>query len=269
MPSSISGYSTKPNQTFTQSEKTSCQGTGFRRRPFTALSLLFMAPKDGTNVQVPEIQIGTHYSLPMVSYRNAVWAEMQAGRLLWEEICPDEVHPNEAGHGLAVNLICETLKKSLRKLGPKSGSSINNLPPPLFSGSFEFLSLFDDESLIPVTNQGWIFDAVGKDNTGWKSSIPGSVIEFEISGIQIYLSFWKIKGVMGKAKISIDDHNPVVLDAWLDQAWGGYRNMEHFGANLQEGKLQVRIELLTEKNENSTGNEFQVLCLGSTGIGHN
>ena len=235
-----------------------------------ALMLLFMTRKDGTNFQTLEIQIGSHYQLPMISYRNAVWAEMQAGRLLWEQICPDEVHPNEAGHGLAGNLICETLKKSLRGSGQIPGSYINKLLPlPLYSGSFEFTSLFDGESLIPVTNQGWTFESGGKDNAGWKSSIPGSVIEFEITGKQIYLSFWKIKGAMGKAKICIDNHNPVVMDAWFDQTWGGYRNMEHSGANLQEGKHRVRVELLSDRNQNSTGNESRVLCLGSTGIGHN
>jgi len=234
-----------------------------------ALLLLFMTRKDGSNVQDPEIRIGTHYNLPMISYRNAIWDEMQTGRLRWEQICPDEVHPNESGHGLAGNLICETLKKALRKSDPKHISSINTpLPAPLFSDSFEFTALFDGDSLIPVTNKGWIFDGSKKDNAGWKSSKPESVIEFEITGRQIYLSFWKIKGAMGKAKITIDGNNPIVTDAWFDQTWGGYRNMERIGTNLKAGKHRIRVELLADKNENSTGNEFRVLCLGSTEVGH-
>jgi len=234
-----------------------------------ALILLFMTRKDGTNVQAPEIKIGSHYGLPMISYRNAVWDEIQAGRLQWDELSPDEVHPNETGHAIAGNLINETLKKGFGKYNPKHISPINTqLPAPLFSDSFEFTTLYDGNNLTPVSNQGWTFDGFGKDNAGWKSSTPGSVIEFEIGGRQIYLSFWKIKGGMGKAKISIDGNNPLVMDAWFDQTWGGYRYMEHIGTNLKEGKHRVRIEILAEKNENSTGNEFRVLCLGATGVVH-
>jgi lysophospholipase L1-like esterase len=234
-----------------------------------ALMLLFMTRKDGTNVQAPEIKIGSHYQLPMISYRNAIWAEMQAGRLEWDQICRDEVHPNEAGHALAGGLLCETLKKAFRKFKPNQISSIAELPAPLYSNAFEYTSLDDGETLIPVTNHGWTFDNSGKDNVGWKSSVPGSILEFEISGTQIYLSFWKVNGPMGKAKIQIDKNEPVEMDAWFDQTWGGYRNMELIGNKLSPGKHLVRIELLADKNKNSTGNEFRVLCLGSTETDHN
>jgi hypothetical protein len=42
--------------------------------------------------------------------------------------------------------------------------------------------------------------------------------------------------------------------------------MEPIARNLNQGKHLVKIELLPEKNEKSTGNEFRVLCIGSTGI---
>ena len=231
-----------------------------------AVMLLFMTRKDGTNVQVPEIKIGSHYQLPMISYRNAVWNEMQKGKLLWEQICPDEVHPNEAGHALAGGLLCETLQKAFQKFKSNRVNHISETPAPLYSNTFEYTSLYDGEALIPLTNQGWTFDNSGKDNAGWKSSIPGSVLEFEISGTQIYLSFWKVNGSMGKARIQIDKNDPMVMDAWFDQTWGGYRDMELIGNKLNAGKHLVRIELLSDKNKSSTGNEFRVLCLGSTGI---
>lgn len=231
-----------------------------------ALMLLFMMKKDGTNAQEWESRIGIHYGLPMISYRDALWPEIQEGRLRWTQISPDNVHPNEAGHVLAGELICGALEKAFQKF------SSNNIPAvspavsaPLISDSFEFTSLFDGVTLIPLTNKNWVFDGSQIKNAGWKSSVPGSVLEFEISGKLIYLSCWRLNGPMGMASASVDGGSPVIMDAWFDQTWGGYRYMLQIGKNLRPRKHIVRIELLSEKNIQSTGNEFRVLCLGSAG----
>jgi len=233
-----------------------------------ALVLLFMSKKDGTNAQELESKIGTHYNLPMISYRDAIWPEIQAGRLKWSQISPDDVHPNDVGHLLTGELIGGALGKAYKKFSPDHIQTVSSiLPAPLISDLFEFTSLFDGEALVPLTNKGWIFDGSQSKSAGWKCSIPGSVLEFEISGKVIYLSCWRINGPMGKASISVDGGSPVVMDAWFDQTWGGYRYMLQIGKNLSVGKHIVRIELLSEKNAQSTGNEFRVLCLGSAGIG--
>ena len=232
-----------------------------------ALMLLFMMRKDGSNSQNLELKIGTHYDLPMISFRDAIWPEINAGRLRWEQISPDNVHPNENCHLLVGELICSTLEKAYKKFShedtPVASSTI---PLPLISDSFEFTSLLDGESLIPLANHNWVFDGSQKRFAGWKSSDPGSELEFEISGRQIYLSCWKIKGPMGKASVSIDGGIPVIVDAWFDQTWGGYRYMFQIGENLNPGKHIVRIELLSERNQQSEGNEFRILSLGSAGL---
>jgi hypothetical protein len=226
-----------------------------------------MCKDDGTSAQAQEAPVGTHYGLPMISYRDAIRPEIQAGRLKWEQISPDNIHPNDAGHLLTGELIGGLLDKAYKKFSPDNIPTVSStIPAPLISDSFEFTSLFDGEALVPVTNNGWVFDG-SKSNAGWKSTAPGSVLEFEISGKVIYLSCWKIKGPMGKASITIDGGSPVVMDAWFDQTWGGYRYMLQVGKNLSSGKHTARVELLAEKNALSTGNEFRVLCLGSAGIG--
>lgn len=231
-----------------------------------ALMLLFMMKKDGTNAQEWQSKVGAYYGLSMVSYRDALWPEIQAGRLRWEQISPDQVHPNEPGHILTGNLVCMALESAYKKF--ISGNKViePSIPEPLFTDTFEFTSVFDGQSLVPVTNSGWVFDGAQSRSAGWKSSAPGSVLEFEISGRIIYLSCWKINGPMGKAKVTVDGGNPVEMDAWFDQTWGGYRYMLPVAKNLAPGKHTVRVELLAEKNAQSAGTEFKVLCLGSAGI---
>jgi len=232
-----------------------------------ALMLLFMSKSDGTNAQEWQSKVGMYYTLPMTSYRDAVWPEILAGRLKWAQISPDQVHPNEAGHVLTGEMICMALERAYKKFNPENIQAVrSSIHEPLFTDSFEFTSLFDGEALVPKTNKGWAFDGSQRKNAGWKSSVPGSVLEFEISGKVIYLSCWRLNGPMGKASISVDGGPAVVMDAWFDQTWGGYRYMLPVGKNLSSGKHTVRIELLSEKNAQSAGNEFRVLCLGSAGI---
>lgn len=236
------------------------------RKP--ALILLFMSKNDGTNAQALEVPVGTYYNLPMVSYRDAIWPEILAGRLKWTQISPDNIHPNDAGHILTGELIVGALDKAYKKFSPDHIPEVSSmLPAPFISDLSEFTSLFDGEALVPLINRGWIFDGLQSKSAGWKSSIPGSVLEFGISGKMIYLSCWRINGPMGKASISVDGGSPIVMDAWFDQTWGGYRYMLQIGKNLSSGKHIVRIELLQEKNAQSTGNEFKVLCIGSAGVG--
>lgn len=175
------------------------------------------------------------------------------------------VHPNEAGHVLAGELIIGLLEKTLHK-NKEDKSKNEDIPLPLLSDSFEFTTLVDGKDLIPLNNYGWIFDATTRRSAGWKSSISGSKLEFEISGKIIYLSCWRNMGPMGKVKVSIDGGPPYIVDAWFDQDWGGYRYMVQIGKDLKQGKHIVQIELLPEKNAQSAGNEFRILCLGAAGV---
>lgn len=231
-----------------------------------AVLLLFMSKDDGTNSQDFKIPVGVNYELPMVSYRDGIWPEIQAGRLLWTQISPDNVHPNDIGHALTADMICLALDKAYQKFNPTNIPDItSSIPAPVYSDMYEFTSLYDGVDLVPVTNTGWVYDGSVPLKAGWKSSTPGSVITFSISGTAIYFANWKINGGMGKAKVTIDGGIPVIIDAWFNLTWGGYRDMVLLAKNLSTGSHTVRVELLQDKNPLSTGNEFRVLCLGSAG----
>lgn len=83
------------------------------------IMLMFMNYQDGTTEQNAEIPIGTYYQLPMISYHDAVKPEIAAGRLKWNEISPDIVHPNDRGHGIAACLITTMLDSFKRRLPDK------------------------------------------------------------------------------------------------------------------------------------------------------
>jgi len=233
-----------------------------------AVMLLFMTTNAGVNSQDFKIPVGIQYELPMVNYHDAVWPEVQAGRLPWSTIGADYIHPNDVGHALTADMICLALEKAYQKFNPANIPVISStLPAPVFSNWYEFTSLYDGAGLVPVTNTGWTYDGSAKVSAGYRSSTPGSVLTFQLSGKVIYFSCWRTNGNAGKASVTVDGVNPVVVDSWFDQTTFSYRYMLKIANNLSSGNHIVRIELLADKNSQSTGNEFKVLCVGSAGVG--
>src|SRR6185312_12145331 len=125
-----------------------------------AVMLLFMMHTGGGNAQEWLSKVGAHYALPMVSFRDALWPEMQAGRLKWDTVMADEVHPNDAGHAIAASLVTHALAQAM-KPAASAPPVVVPLPAPLFTDLFEHVALYEAGSLDPVQNQGWTLEDFG------------------------------------------------------------------------------------------------------------
>jgi len=223
-----------------------------------AVVLLFMMSQGGNNAQEWHSKVGTHYGLPMVSFRDALWPEIKAERLKWDAVMADVVHPNDLGHECAAGFITNLLEHV-----SKESAAVKPLPAPLFTDMYEHVSLREAADLKPLKNEGWAFDDATQS---WRSDKPGSMLEFEMTGRAIHSMHFIVKGPMGKAQMQVDDAPPVIRDAWFDQTWGGYRSTQALARDLKPGSHRVRIELLEEKNPGSDGHEFRLLGLGAAGV---
>jgi lysophospholipase L1-like esterase len=229
-----------------------------------ALLLLFTMHRNGANAQEWQGKVGTHYGLPMVSFRDALWPEIEAKRLKWEDVEADMVHPNDRGHAYAARFVTSLLENLLKDLPADDRlPAIKPVPQPLFSDLYEHVALFEAEALKPAANQGWTFDTAAKC---WKADKPGSAIEFEIAGQVIAFMEFHVRGPMGKAKVQVDDLPPATIEAWFDQTWGGWRCTHEIARDVRPGTHRVRVEILEEKNPQSEGHEFRVLGLGAAGV---
>jgi len=232
-----------------------------------ALVLLFTMNNVGGNAQEWHGKVGAHYALPMVSFRDALWPEIEAKRLKWEDVEGDVVHPNDRGHAYCAHFVTSLLEKVLKELPADDQLlPIKPVPQPLFSDLYEHVALFEADALKPVTNEGWTCDLENPWAKGWKSDKPGSVIEFELEGQVIAFMEFHVRGPMGTAKVQVDDLPPATIDAWFDQTWGGWRCTHEIARDLKPGKHRVRVEILEEKNPESEGPEFRVLGLGAAGV---
>ncbi len=230
-----------------------------------AVLLLFMMNQSGNNAQEWHAKVGAHYNLPMVSYRDALWPEIEANRLTWRDISPDEVHPNDRGMADASLFVTSLIDGVLQPLPTDDKLPvIAAVPAPRFSELYERTALFEAAAMQPVTNQGWTYDEQWKI---WKSDQPSSVIEFDIEGTTIFTMHFVVKRGMGRAKVTVDGGAAKTLEGWFDQTWGGYRQTNRIAQNLAPGKHRVRFELLDEKNPGSDGHEFEIMGIGAAGLG--
>ena len=200
--------------------------------------------------------------------RDALWPEIEQGRLKWSDVEADAVHPNDRGHEYCARFIIHLLESELAEV--VAGAALRQIQPPpapLFSDLFEHMALLEADALKPVANQGWNYEASRPSGKCWKTDQPGSAIEFDIEGKVILVMDWHIKGPMGQAKVQVDDLPPVVREAWFDQTWGGYRMTTVVARDLKPGQHRVKIQLLSESNPQSTGHEFRLLGLGAGGVG--
>lgn len=228
-----------------------------------AVVLLFMMHQGGGNAQEWHSKVGTHYGLPMISYRDGLWPEIAAGRMKWEAVMADQVHPNDAGHAYAAQFVTHFLEKTLAAT-PEKGRlpAVAKVPKPLFTDLFEKAHLYEATDLKPVSQKGWTLVPAERC---WKADQPGSVLEFEVEGRLIYTMSFRIRGPMGRIRVQVDAQPPVTIDGWFDQTWGGYQTTDVVARDLKPGKHRVRIEVQEDKAADSTGHEVKLFGLGAAG----
>jgi lysophospholipase L1-like esterase len=167
---------------------------------------LFFMHKDGKSAQPEQESLGRHYGLPMISFRDAVWPELQAGKLKWETIYADVVHPNDAGHDIAGELLRGFLNASLGKL-PKNDRdlpAIAPVPAPLISDTFERCTMFRPADLKPLSSAGW---TCVKSNV-WECGSAGGRLEYEVPGTVLMLGRTIPSAVSKRVEVAIDGGAP-------------------------------------------------------------
>ncbi len=224
-----------------------------------AVLQLFLMHHDGTSAQDFQAPIGRRYGLLMVSYRDALWPEVAAGRLKWSDFTDGPIHPNDQGHALAAMFITSMLQQVLDHLPEKSAPVAMRLPLPVYTDLYGRTKLIPAGQLKPLRNDGWIYDP-GHD--WWFSQTPGSVIEFEATGRAVDLLYAKVSRDAGQVQVTADDLTTTRWDGWFDATWAGYVQADEVCRDSESELHRVRVELLNSRYDQSHGHEFRIVGLG-------
>ncbi|XEC95698.1 SGNH/GDSL hydrolase family protein [Paenibacillus tarimensis] len=70
-------------------------------------------------------EVAGHYGLPSVHIAGEIYTEIQAGKLRWEQLSSDEVHPDDYGHALYGQCVQAFLEQALGTASAEIGANGN------------------------------------------------------------------------------------------------------------------------------------------------
>ncbi len=186
-----------------------------------AVILLFTTQEDGTSLQDTHMQIGSAYNLPMISYKNAVLPEIEAGKFTWKDISPDNIHPNSVGHGIIGELLWSYFNSVYAKLDQIDTSDLTFTATPVTKDLYAKGQLLDSKTLTPKTMQGFEQAEVSNQFPNDWTTKEGGELTFEVTGSNIGVLYYKtVDGKSGQYCVYVDDRLIQVLDGDFTGGWG-------------------------------------------------
>ncbi|MBE6071562.1 MAG: SGNH/GDSL hydrolase family protein [Clostridium butyricum] len=222
---------------------------------------VFMTMENGVNYQEQQIEIGKHYNLPMISFRESACEIVKSQNLKWSDLLTDEVHPNDDGHNIIATLLINFLENiysndykcgqdieitddTLEKdcvFGDRyiNGKILNNrdIEPSEITGFKNYAEGFQ------VFQDGWKFE--GKENEDGKLTL-------EVEGKNIILLYKKIiTENAGKFTVKVNGKEKVKLDTYFKDGWGDWTVTEILEESdeIKKHKLEIEVENENKKRE--------------------
>lgn len=219
----------------------------------SAIVEVFMSTDSLENVQEQQIEIGKKYNISMVSFRDTIRNEINNGRLKWEDVASDEVHPNDKGH----EIISELLINLLEDIDGENNivkEEYTELGQPIFGDNYIEGKILNQDNVEVILNDGFLIDLDGFQGfkNGWMldSSKDGARLKVEIEGKNIFLLYKKlVEETAGEFKIKVDENNYKDIDTYFENGWGDYSETEVLVEGDKKERHIIEIEV-DRSNEN-------------------
>ncbi len=230
----------------------------------------------GRNAQKQHLAVGTAYSIPCVSVRDAIFPEIKAGKISIPQLSSDGLHPNDDGHAVLAELVTTRLESILRESekaqkagtealsdgsrpGEDRGAEGSVHKPRITPDSYCTIKRFQNKDA-GIMCRGFSPDNTPKENMldifkcGWKASKTGEEIEFTFSGTELGIQYRKTirrPAPVAVAIIDGDEEHPVILDANFEEDWGDSLHIDtllYHGHRVDPAKMYDDFETLRIDN---------------------
>ena len=222
-----------------------------------AVICLFTYMETGHTCQEQQQEIGAHYDVGMISVRDAILPEMEAGRMKWSDYGDDDVHPTAAGHALLGEFIAEYFAEAKAKKADKSYEiPAETVYPALYTNGTLHdaadLKYHDGSWNVGTNNQRFPAGFVYQKDTGNEG------LSFTVTGKTLFLVY-KVSNSTdyGMAGVYINGSLAGIVNGYGVNGWGGPvpKLIEHYDT---ETEMHVEIRMLDDHVDKS----FEIFAVG-------
>lgn len=202
--------------------------------------------ENGTNAQKEHNELAQAYCIPALSVKDALYPEIEAGRLIRKDITQDNLHPNDLGHSLLAGIVTNYLEKIFKMyvkdtdfedetavdtgatgLEITGENKIRKLAPVTVN-AMENLKRIQNRSKRVKLN-GFTGDSAVKKNLrdifkhGWYSRKQGDSLSLTFYGSELAVQYRKTVNKPAPVAVAVldgDEAHPFILDANFKETWG-------------------------------------------------
>jgi acyl-CoA thioesterase-1 len=193
-------------------------------------------------------RVGTHYDLPMVSYRNALWPFIQESRIQWSSVVVDAIHPNDNGHLLCAYMLYKFLRKAY-SLVSAGGIASDSIPECYLTDMYEHASIYQSSTTeIKVGTDTWSEVAKEYERMGYISQRESDSLVFETNIQEFVIGF--LYSQIGNSKILVTVDNQgvdTISNYWANGTSAGYMGL--YRVFLEESTSVHRVAIKHLDNE--------------------
>ncbi|MDE6150237.1 MAG: SGNH/GDSL hydrolase family protein [Ruminococcus sp.] len=209
-----------------------------------AVIMIEMTMDDGTSPQNVHSEIAKAYNVPMISYHDAIMPEIEAGTIKWTEISPDNIHPNDVGHGILAQLLTNfvgNIKDNIDSYDKNSKVFDADSPTGDKYADARLVDRNSDE--VTVKDEGSFTESVSfqKFNAGW-GTVSGGTATFEMEFKNLGLLYLKtIDGKSANVTITVDGKEVKPISGDFPGGWGDYAKADELYVSDEKAKHTVTI----------------------------
>ncbi len=218
-----------------------------------AVVMLEMTLDDGTCPQAAHSVAGRLYGVPMLSYHDVIIPEVQSGRVVWSDISPDNIHPNDKGHRMLGGFITDFLSDvadSAEDFGETQPFDLAAVKSPTGDKyAHAFLAGKSSAALKTLAAEGFEGEtSISGFADGWRTENGGRLV-FETEFANLGILYGMMTGGGASAEISVDGKTVGTLDSDFTGGWGDYGKNEELVCFAEKGVHTVEIAVSSGRFE--------------------
>lgn len=211
-----------------------------------------MTQDNGTSVQECHGQVTEKYSVPFVSYHDAMldFLSNNSAGVQWSDISGDNIHPNMAGHAVLSAMLTTYLQYIADNLDSIDDADPELAPAGDDGAKYEKAVLLTTDEAQPVSTGAFQMKEMefGGFKNPWIAKLPADAVltdddafVIEVEAQNIGLLYGKLTSNAGMADVYVDDELVATINADFTGGWGNYVNFTQVKSFMTSGKHTLKI----------------------------